>query len=100
MTGNKVRSNFALMDEMEEREMLESKDTLFEESHARIYRGQAYELLRKAGLTPLLVLGIILTFLCLVLPPFFLAYLGFGPVILIFGVFEKIFIDLQEKKRR
>jgi len=100
MTGNKVRSNFALMDEMEEKEMLESKDTLFEESHTRIYRGQVYELLRKAGLTPLLALGIILTFLCLVLPPFFLAYLGFGPVILIFGVFEKIFIDLQEKKRR
>ena len=100
MTGNKVRSNFALMDEMEEREMLESKDTLFEESPARIYRGQVYELLRKAGLTPLLALGIILTFLCLVLPPIFLAYLGFGPVILIFGVFEKIIIDLQEKKRR
>ena len=100
MTGNKSRSNFALMDEMEEKEMLESKNTLFEAPLPRIYQGRAYEQLRKIGLTPLLALGLILMIPCLFLPPVFLAGLGFGGVILVFGVFEKIILDIAEKKRK
>ena len=100
MSENRNRSNFALMDEMEAKEMLESKNTLADFPVPRIYQGRAYELLRKIKLTPLLALGLVLTFLCLVLPPVFLPSLGFGVVILIFGIFEKIIIDLMEKKRR
>ena len=59
MSENRGRSNFALMDEMEENEMLESRGTGYIErwTKPRAYQGRVYELLRKVGLTPMLAMG-------------------------------------------
>ena len=98
---NKGRSNFALMDEMEESEMLNSHGMGYIEkcSKPAAYEGRVYELLRKVGLTPLLALGLVLMIPCLFLPPIFLVTFGFGAVILIFGIVEKIIIDRSEKRK-
>ena len=102
MSEIRKRSNFELMDEMEESEMLESRGTGYIDrmSVPPAYQGPVYQLLRKAGLTPLLALGLIMMIPCLFLPPIFLVAFGFGGVILVFGIFEKIIIDRAEKKEK
>ena len=47
----------------------------------------------------LLALGLVLMIPCLFLPPIFLVTFGFGAVILIFGIVEKIIIDRSEKRK-
>ena len=102
MSENKGRSNFALMDEMEENEMLESRGTGYIErwTKPRAYQGRVYELLRKVGLTPMLAMGLVMLIPCLFLPPVFLAAFGFGGVLLVFGIFEKIILDRSEKRKK
>ena len=98
MKENKDRSNFALMDEMEEKEMLESKDTLYHERGCRAYEGKLYETLRKVGLTPLLAAGIIMSILCLAFPGFNVSIAGLWPVFLAAGIIEKIYLSRKERK--
>ena len=102
MSENRGRSNFALMDEMEENEMLESRGTGYIErwTKPRAYQGRVYELLRKVGLTPMLAMGLVMLIPCLFLPPVFLAAFGFGGVLLVFGIFEKIIRDRSEKRKK
>ena len=99
MKETENRSNFALMDEMEENEMLESKDPSFSGRRCRAHEGRTFEMLRKVGLTPLLAAGILMAILVLVFPGLNFTILGLWPVFLVAGIIEKIYLDRKDRKR-
>ena len=48
----------------------------------------------------MLAMGLVMLIPCLFLPPVFLAAFGFGGVLLVFGIFEKIILDRSEKRKK
>ena len=97
------KSNFALMDEMEAKENLQSEDAMSDRAFPWEYSGQTYRLLRKLRLTPALATGIIMLLAGFVLMQtqlgiLGLKILGLGIFMALYGVLEKLMIDWKEKE--
>ena len=95
-------SNFALMDEMEAQENLQSEDAMSDRAFPWEYSGKTYWMLRKLRLTPALATGIIMILAGFVLMQtqlgiLGLKMLGLGIFMTMYGVLEKLMIDWKEK---
>ena len=102
MVTKEPRSNFARMDEMEEKENLRSKGTLFEGGCPWHYHGRFYRLLRKLHLGPMLFLGLVAILVGEILQRGLgfvvlgMHFLGLGVIIALFGLAELAFIRREE----
>ena len=101
MTAKENRSNFALMDELEEKENLQSKGTVYRIRNPWNHHGRIYRLIRKLHLSPSLVFGSILLLAGYILNRLHMgilgwSFLGFGAIFAVFGVFEKFVLDKTE----
>ena len=85
------RSNFELMDEMEEKQQLHSKDTLAKMAHekARLFGWHA-EWLDKIKLTPLMTIGMIVFAVSVTVPEISLWFALAGVLIFLIGIIEKL----------
>ena len=102
MMRKEPRSNFARMDEMEEKENLQSKKTLFESRCPWHYHGRFFRLLRKLHLGPMLFLGLVMIIVGEILLRVLgfavlgMHFLGLGVIIALFGLAELAFIRRDE----
>ena len=102
MMRKEPRSNFARMDEMEEKENLQSKKTLFETRRPWHYHGPFFRLLRKLHMGPMLFLGLVVIIVGEILlrvlefTALGMHFLGLGVIIALFGLAELAFIRREE----
>ena len=90
------RSNFELMDEMEEKQQLHSKDTLVKMAHERVRLfGWHEEWLDKIKLTPLMTIGMIAFAVSVIVPEIPLWFALVGVLVFLAGMIEKI---LEKRK--
>ena len=87
------KSNFALMDELEVKENLQSKGDSGERSMG--YYGRIGRLLWKFKLTPMLAIGVVLFILSYVIP-FFIIFRALSIILLLVGIGERLFIKSEE----